>query len=87
MNATSCLITDGSSAIKHTRRSAIRWIRQPIGRWLDRLFMDEDANAIAHGWDIQRLPHGGRRYRDPRWDTVREARAAHAANARTEIRP
>lgn len=49
--------------------------RGPIGRLfdrlVDRLFADEDADALAKGWQITKLPHGGRRYRDPRWDSVR----------------
>jgi hypothetical protein len=49
--------------------------RGPLGRLFDRvinrLFADEDAHALAKGWEITRLPHGGRRYRDPRWDSIR----------------
>lgn len=46
-------------------------ISRLVNRWIDRLFGDEDANAMAHGWQITRLPGGGRRYRDPRWDQLR----------------
>jgi hypothetical protein len=52
-----------------------RSIRDRIGHLctglLDRLFADEDANALAHGWQIRRTRGGGRSYRDPRWDTIR----------------
>lgn len=44
-------------------------IARIVERILDRLFLAEDANAVTHGWEIHRTPRG-RRYRDPRWDTV-----------------
>jgi hypothetical protein len=77
--------------MKRTRwsKALARSISQLMRRWLDRLFLDEDANAMAHGWEIQRLPRGGRRYRDPRWDSVRdnpEARITTPGEARTEVR-
>jgi hypothetical protein len=49
-------------------------LRGPIGRLLDRLvdrlFADEDAHATARGWEVRRLPGGGRAYRDPRWNSI-----------------
>lgn len=81
-------IVDGNSTMKHIIRSVARWICTPIRLRLDRLFADEDANAVAHGWQIQRLPRGGRRYRDPRWDTVRddtETGSAPSAHTRPEV--
>jgi hypothetical protein len=49
-------------------------LRGPIGRLLDRLvdrlFADEDTSATARGWEIRRLPGGGRAYRDPRWNSI-----------------
>jgi hypothetical protein len=59
--------------MRHTDQPKGR-IRDRIGHLctglLDRLFADEDANALAHGWEIRRTRHGGRSYRDPRWDTI-----------------
>jgi hypothetical protein len=76
--------------MKRTWWSAlVRSIGQPVQRRIDRLFAAEDANAVAHGWQIQRLPGGGRRYRDPRWDAIRDAAEAPVAtpsDARTEVR-
>lgn len=58
-----------------THSNASEVPRGPIGRFfdrmIDRLFADEDAHALAKGYQITKLPHGGRRYRDPRWDSVR----------------
>ena len=77
--------------MKRTRWSEalVRSISQLMRRLLDRLFLDEDTNAVEHGWEIQRLPRGGRRYRDPRWNSVRDnadARIATPGEARTEVR-
>lgn len=58
--------------------SSRRDLRQPglLRRLLQRidsgLFAAEDARARDRGWQVETLRGGrGRRYRDPRWDSVR----------------
>lgn len=49
--------------------SPLRILAELIGAWL---FAGDDSRAAGHGWQV--LPgHGGlaRRYRDPRFDTLR----------------
>ena len=64
----------GAYAMKQPKYSEARVfgrIGRLFDRWIDRLFAAEDANAVAHGWEIRRKRGGGRVYRDPRWDTIR----------------
>lgn len=49
--------------------SLLHKLAELIGTWL---FAGDDSRAASHGWQI--LPGGGglsRRYRDPRFDTLR----------------
>ena len=49
-------------------------------RWLDRLFEKNDAEAYWRGWQITRVHGGlGRRYRDPRFDTLAECSRCRGA--------
>lgn len=47
--------------------------RQLVNGWERRIFVADDAVALARGWNISRSPKGfGRVYRDPRWDLISE---------------
>jgi hypothetical protein len=49
------------------------WVSSMPSRWLDRLFEMNDAEAYWRGWQITKVHGGlGRRYRDPRFDTLAE---------------
>ena len=59
-----------------------RWPRTPLAaawdvllaRLGDRLHRDGDRAALAAGLQVIRLPYGGRQYRDPAMDALREDR-------------
>lgn len=58
-----------------------RWPRTPqaaiealLGAIGDRVHRDGDRAASAAGLEINRLPYGRRRYRDPAMDALRERR-------------
>lgn len=55
----------------NTRRKTPHWSSRVLDRWVERLFVTDDAAAVARGWEVRRLPSGwGREYRDPRWDLI-----------------
>jgi hypothetical protein len=48
----------------------------------DRIFAEPDEQARRHGWSIE-IRYGGmsRRYRDPRFDSLRNSQSGHSTNA------
>jgi hypothetical protein len=51
----------------------LSWLASIPRRFGDRLFATDDAEAYQWGWQITRMHGGlGRRYRDPRFDTLAE---------------
>jgi hypothetical protein len=46
----------------------VTWVRVRVEAFTDRLHAGEDERALEWGWTVERLPWGGRRYRDPRFD-------------------
>ena len=59
------------------------WVSGIPRRWLDRLFEKNDAEAYWRGWQIARVHGGfGRRYRDPRFDTLAECSRCGGAGTR-----
>jgi hypothetical protein len=60
------------------------WVSSIPGRWLDRLFEMNDAEAYWRGWQIIKVRGGlGRRYRDPRFDTLAACSRCGGAGSRT----
>jgi len=60
------------------------WVSSIPGRWLDRLFELNDAEAYWRGWQIIKARGGlGRRYRDPRFDTLAACSRCGGAGSRT----
>jgi hypothetical protein len=54
-------------------RIALDWLAGLPRRWGDRWFAMNDAEAEWRGWQVTRVHGGlGRRYRDPRFDTLAE---------------
>jgi hypothetical protein len=59
--------TPKENAMRNQRNSAATWCRE-LGR---RLFAARDAQAHANGWQVTPIRGGlGRRYRDPRFDSL-----------------
>jgi len=49
----------------------LSWVAYALRRWGDRLFVMNDNEAYWRGWQIIKTHAGlGRRYRDPRFDTL-----------------
>ncbi len=54
-------------------RNTLDWLASLPRRWGDRWFAMNDAEATWWGWQMTRVHGGlGRRYRDPRFDTLAE---------------
>jgi hypothetical protein len=51
-------------------------LRQRLAAHLDRVTADADAQAAAYGLSVTATSRHGRTYRDQRFGTLREARAA-----------
>jgi len=63
-------VTSATSEYKVRTRLA-RWLRKQAETAGQRLFARDDLIAIQHGWQITTRYGGlGRRYRDPRFDTL-----------------
>jgi hypothetical protein len=59
------------------------WVSSIPRRWLDRLFEMNDAEAYWRGWQIVKVRGGlGRRYRDPRFDTLAACSRCGGAGSR-----
>jgi hypothetical protein len=50
----------------------------------DRRLISEQQIAAAHGWQLHRVAPGTYRFRDPRFDTLRPARAVQLTVKRQE---
>jgi hypothetical protein len=50
----------------------------------DRRLIREQQIAAAHGWQLDRVAPGTYRFRDPRFDTLRPARAVQLTVKRQE---
>lgn len=66
------------TAMFHITETVAR-IRSTVRALLDRadraLCAAEDERARGHGWTVTRVGFGARRYRDPRFDALKAARA------------
>jgi hypothetical protein len=63
------------------RTRLVRWLLKQAEKAGQRLFARDDLIAVEHGWQITTRCGGfGRRYRDPRFDTLRPPGAG-------EVRP
>jgi hypothetical protein len=63
-------------------RVLLSWLAAIPRRLGDRLFAMNDAEAYWHSWQITRTHGGlGRRYRDPRFDTLAECPKCRGAGA------
>ena len=60
----------------------LRALRLHVEQLADRLHADADAQALARGWSVQRLPWGTRRYSHPAVTAVLAERAATYEQAR-----
>lgn len=64
-----------SDVITTAKTTSSQRCRQRLAAWIralgERLFRDDDARAIRHGWQIETRRGGlGRVYRDPRFDQL-----------------
>lgn len=50
-------------------------VRYAVERWAARLHAAEEVAARERGWTVHRTPWGGRVYRDPRLDALRERKS------------
>jgi DnaJ-class molecular chaperone len=61
--------THENSIKPHSR--PLTWAEAVFQNLTTRLFSNDDATARQHGWQVTPTRHGlGRRYRDPRFDTI-----------------
>ena len=64
-----------SDVITTAKTTSSQRCRQRLAAWIralgERLFRDDDARAVRHGWQIETRRGGlGRVYRDPRFDQL-----------------
>jgi hypothetical protein len=68
-------------------RTILGWLAGLPRRWGDRWFAMNDAEAEWWGWQATRAHGGlGRRYRDPRFDTLAECAQCRGAGFRADMR-
>lgn len=68
-------------------RALRNWLATLPRRWGDRWFAMNDAEAEWRGWQMTRVHGGlGRRYRDPRFDTLAECAQCRGAGFRATVR-
>jgi len=68
-------------------RNILGWLADLPRRWGDRWFVMNDAEAKWRGWQMTRAHGGlGRRYRDPRFDTLAECARCRGAGFRADVR-
>ena len=65
---------DKASSLSNEGKSSsalVAWMARLLNDFGHRLFADADATARQHGWQVTQLSGGlGRRYRDPRFDSL-----------------
>ena len=84
--------TAGSSGSRPGRIPAtsagvlLSWLASILRRFGDRLFATDDTEAYQWGWQITRVHAGlGRRYRDPRFDTLAECPKCRGAGINADV--
>jgi hypothetical protein len=66
----------------------LTWLKTCLLRLGDRVFATTDADARQHGWQITPTPGGlGRRYRDPRFDTLAACEGCRGHGAKGTRKP
>jgi hypothetical protein len=64
----------------------LSWLASIPRRFGDRLFATDDTEAYQWGWQITRVHGGlGRRYRDPRFDTLAECPKCQGAGINADV--
>jgi hypothetical protein len=64
----------------------LSWLASILRRFGDRLFATDDTEAYQWGWQITRVHAGlGRRYRDPRFDTLAECPKCRGAGINADV--
>ena len=75
-------LASAARAMATAARVLLGWLAGIPRRLGDRLFAMNDAEAYWRGWQITRTQGGlGRRYRDPRFDTLAECPKCRGAGA------
>ncbi len=76
--------SDRGSALAVAGRILLSWLAGLPRRLGDRLFVMNDTEAYWRSWQITRTHGGlGRRYRDPRFDTLAECRTCRGTGRAT----
>jgi RecJ-like exonuclease len=76
--------TTGRKSIKRKKWPLTR-VRVFVNALTQALFEESDASARQHGWRVTSTHHGfGRRYTDPRFDTLTPCRACRGHGVTTD---